>query len=230
MVSCPAPGDDVVLDLSARQPTWAFGAQQERQEVLRNAVGVAGHPFFAHRDRVGHEAAEECHGLAPPQPRQARQPVGRPEQVERVDPTHRLEQMVDLLREAAGFSGDLSGKQRFGQDLVGEHRHVAGDVGYDRQILVARGKRLGLLQHRGCESGDVAWCEDRRHRLARTPPDLALRREQPVAQDWPQNLLPDGRHAVVLRVVHQHVADQAGIIGNHQRPAGPVYRNPGLVV
>ena len=33
------------------------------------------------------------------------------------------------LRETAGLAGDLAGKQRLGQDVEGEQRHVVGDVG-----------------------------------------------------------------------------------------------------
>jgi hypothetical protein len=139
--------------------------------------------------------------------------------------------MVDLAREIVGFAGDLAGKQRLGQNIVGQHRHVAGNVDRPGAVLVAGGEGLAPGQHRRGEAVDVARREDRRHRLARTPPDLALGRQQAVAQDRAQDFLAHPRHLVVLGVVDQHVANEARVVGDHQRPADTGgNRNPLLVV
>src|SRR5690606_36760204 len=50
-------------------------------------------------------------------------------------------------------------------------------------------------------------------------------------EDRAKNLLPHLRHAVVLRIVDQDVADQTGLVGDNQRPADAgAYRYPRLVV
>ena len=101
-------GDDVVLDLAARQPVRSFGAQQQGEEILRH-VFAALHATLAQVHRVGNDLAEIAHGLAAAQTREARQPFRRAQEVERIDAAHGLQEMIDLLGEAAGLAGDLAG-------------------------------------------------------------------------------------------------------------------------
>ena len=101
-------GDDVVLDLATRKPVRALGAQQQRQEILRHVARCPFHALAPHLHRVGHDLAEIGHGVAATDPREARQPVGRAQQIERVDAPHGLEQPVYLLLERAGFTRDLA--------------------------------------------------------------------------------------------------------------------------
>ena len=94
-------------------------------------------------------------------------------------------------------------------------------------VVVALGKGAAPLEHRPREAENVARREDRRHRLARALPDVALGRQQPVAQDRPQDLLAHRRHPVVLGIVDQHMADQRRVVGDDQRTAyaaSPKYR------
>ena len=234
VVSWPAPMKVMMLSAisAARQPVRPFGAQQQRQEILRRAVGIVRRCAALRMAIVSATMlAEEGHGLAAAQSRDARQPVGRAQQVERIDAAHRLEQPVDLALELAGLAGDLAGKQRLGEDLVGERGHVARDVdGAAEHVVVACRELLGALQHRAGKAEDVARREDRRHRLARAPPHRAFGRQQPVAQDRAQDLLAHRRKLVVPGVVDQDMADQARIVGDDQRAAGPRHRNPRLVV
>ena len=40
-----------------------------------------------------------------------------------------MQQFLDIGGEALLFDGDIAGKERLGQDLEGEFRHVHGDIG-----------------------------------------------------------------------------------------------------
>ena len=104
------------------------------------------------------------------------------------------------------------------------------DVDSRRPPRRSGGEFLGAPQHRPGEAEDMAWREHRRHRLARPLPHRAFGRQQPIAQDRPQDLLADGRQLVILGVVDQHMADQPRIVGDDQRPADARHRNPRLVV
>ena len=126
------------------------------------------------------------------------------------------------MRKLVGITGDLAGKQRFGENVIGQHRHVARHIGGASETFVAIGKNLGCPLHRLGEAVDVARCEHWRHGLARAPPDLAFRRQQPIAQDRAQNALAHRGHLVILGIVNEHMADQAGIIGDDRMREGPV--------
>ena len=104
----PDEGDDVVGDLARGQPVRPLGAQQQGEEIFRRAGGIAGQALLSHLHRFRDDAAEEGHGLAAAPARDARQPVGRAQQVERIDAAHGLEQAVDLALEIAGLAGDLA--------------------------------------------------------------------------------------------------------------------------
>ncbi len=84
----------------------------------------------------------------------------------------------------------------------------------DAAILIALDEGLAALQHRAGEAKDMARREHRRHRLARTLPDRAFGGQQPVAQDRPQDELAHRRHAIILRVVDEHMADQRRVVGD----------------
>ena len=209
-------GDDVVLDLLGRQSPRTFCAQEQRQEVLRHAIRITRHAFPSHLHRVGHDLAEIGQGLPAPDPREAWQPVRRTNKVERVDAPHRLEKPRCLSFEPDRVSGDLTRKQRFGEDVVGQVRHVVGKI-HRPAVLVAGRENPCSFEHGPGKAKDVAWREHRCHRLARPLPHLAFRRQQAVAQHREQHFLPDYGHAVVLRIVHEHVAYEARIVGDHDR-------------
>src|SRR5690606_9343676 len=120
-------GDDVVLDLSARKPLGALGAQEQCEEVLRSIRLATGKLLLPQFHRARDDVAKESERVPPKYARDSRKPVRRAEKIERIDPAHRLEQAVHLMRETAGVARDLAGKKRFGEDVEGEHRHVARD-------------------------------------------------------------------------------------------------------
>src|SRR5690606_2054623 len=134
-------------------------------------------------------------------------PVGRTQQVQRIDTPHGLEQTIHLMGEAARLTSDLSRKQRLCEDIESEKRHIARDIDRSIRIFVFFDESLAALQHWLGETGDMAWCEDWSHGFARALPDLALGRQQPVAQDRSQDLLTHARHLVVPGIVYQHMAD-----------------------
>jgi hypothetical protein len=91
---------------------------------VRKSCGASptpfGHARRAHLDRVFHDAPKECHRLAAANAVDARQPCGRLQEIKRVDTSHRLKQPVDLVGKGPRLSGDLAGKQRLGQNVIGQ--------------------------------------------------------------------------------------------------------------
>ncbi|WP_370196152.1 hypothetical protein, partial [Aurantimonas coralicida] len=79
-------GDDVVLDLAGRQ---AVGLDQQRQEIVRRAVGIAGDLLAAAGDGAGDEAAALNHRLAAAPPAPARLEGRRAAEGARSAPAHR---------------------------------------------------------------------------------------------------------------------------------------------
>ena len=128
------------------------------------------------------------------------------------------------------ITGDFSGKQRVRKNVIGQHGHVARYIGRAGNTVVAVGENIGCPLHAFRETIDVSRRENRRHRLARTPPDIAFRRQQSIAQDGAKDALAYRRHLVILRIVDEHMTDQPRIIGDDRMGEGPVDGNPGFII
>lgn len=149
-------GDDIVFDLGARQPVRPFRAQEQCQEIVGNGVAIPVHARLAQDDRLGNDLAEEGQRPAATDLGEARQPARRTEEVQRIDPPHCLEQAVDFMGEFVGFTGNFAGKQGFRQDIIGEHRHVAGHIDGACNAFIALGKAFRGPLHRCGKTVDVA--------------------------------------------------------------------------
>ncbi len=130
--------------------------------------------------------------------------------------------VLDLGDRDADVVGPIAGlpaEQRPPDDGQRQPDHLGGDV----QGLACPGGGLPALHHllrqfgyRGGEAGDGVVVKRRLHELALRAPELALAREQPVADEGAEALVA-GPLRVVAVIVLEHVLDMPGVVEQAER-------------